>query len=206
MKRSTRIIAAIAAAAALAAAGVVAAHPGSGMGGWGMGPGMYGMGPGMGGWGMGGPGIGGPGVGPGMRGMGPGMGPGFGMGAGPRGAVGGFDMAAATAGHLASLKTQLKITPAQEPAWKAYEGVVTQQSAAMQALHDKFQGQWRSAQPGATPPELAAHRDAMFAQRESSWKAQSAALKDLYAALTPEQRAIADRSGGAMGARRFGPR
>lgn len=196
MKRSTRIIAAIAAATALAGAGVVAAHPGFGMGGWGMGPGMYGMGPGMGGWGMGG----------GMRGMGPGMGPGYGMGAGPRGVGPGIDMAAATAGHLAALKSQLKIAPAQESAWKAYEGVMTQQSAAMQALHDKFQSQWQNAQPGATSPEWAAQREAMFAQRESSWKAQSAALKDLYAVLTPEQRAIADRSGGAMGARRFGPR
>lgn len=189
MKRSTTIIAALAATAALAAAGIVSAHPGAGMGpgmgGWGMGPGMHGMGPGMGGWGMAGPGMGGPG----MRGAGP-----------------GFDMAAATAGQLAALKVQLKITPAQEAAWKSYEGVVTQQSAAMQALRDKFHGQWQDAQSGATPPDMAAHRQAMFEQRESAWKAQGAALKDLQAVLTPEQRAIADRSGGAMGARRFGPR
>jgi len=184
MKRSTTIIAALAATAALAAAGIVSAHPGSGMGagmgGWGMGPGMHGMGPGMGSGGMGGPG---------MHGGGP-----------------GFDMAAATAGQLAALKAQLKITPAQEAAWKSYEGVVTQQSVAMQALRDKFHGQWQDAQPGATPPDMAAHRQAMFEQRESAWKAQGAALKDLQAVLTTEQRAIADRSGGAMGARRFGPR
>ena len=186
MKRSTKIIAAIAATAALGLAGLVSAHPGFGMGpGYGMGPG-FGMGPGM--------------------GMGMGMGPGFGMGPGMRGAGPGFDMAAATAGHLAALKTQMKITPAQEAAWQTYEGVTTQQSAAMQALRDQFLSQWQGTQPGATPPDMAAHRQAMIAQRESGWKAQSAALKDLYAALTPEQRAIAERSVGGMGARGFGPR
>lgn len=190
MKRSTRIIAAVAAAAALGIAGIVSAHPG-----FGMGPG-YGMGMGM-------------GPGHGMRpgyGMGYGMGPGRGMGPGGWGAGPGFDATAAVAGHLAALRTQLKITPAQESAWKAYEKVVTEQATAMQALRDQFHAQWRNAQPGATPPDMAAHHQAMSSLRESSWKAQNAARQELFAALTPEQRAIADRSFGPMGSRRFGPR
>lgn len=199
MKRSTRIVAVVAAAAALGIAGIVSAHPG-----FGMGPG-YGMGMGM------GPGHGmGPGYGMGM-GMGPGMGPGrgmggYGMGPGGRGAGPGFDATAAVAGQLAALKTQLKITPAQQGAWQAYEKVVTEQATAMQALRDQFHAQWRDAQPGATPPDMAAHHQAMTSLRESSWKAQNAARQELFAALTPEQRAIADRSFGPMGARRFGPR
>ena len=106
MKRSTKIFAAIAATATLALAGAAFSHPGGGPGfGPGMGPG-HGMGYGM-----------GYGMGPG--GMGPGM-------MGP----GGFDMNAAAAGRLAALKAQLQITPAQEPAWKAYEATVTKPSLA----------------------------------------------------------------------------
>ena len=188
MKTTTKIIAAAAATLSLALAGAVFAHPGGGMG-WGPGAGN-GWGPGMGmGAGMGyGPGMGGMGMGPGMRGMGPG--------------AGGYDMAAATAGRLAAFKTQLKITPAQDGAWKAYESVVTQQSTAMQALRDDFHAKLQSAQPGATPPDMAAQHQAMFALRESSFAANSAALKDLYAVLTPEQRAIADRTMNYAGGRR----
>jgi Spy/CpxP family protein refolding chaperone len=132
-----------------------------------------------------GPGMG---FGPGMRGMGPG--------------AGGYDMAAATAGHLAALKTQLKITPAQESAWKAYEGAVTQQSTAMQAMRDDFHAKLQNTQPGATTPDMAAQHQAMFALRESSFAANSAARKELYAVLTPEQRAVADRTMNYAGGRR----
>jgi periplasmic protein CpxP/Spy len=180
MKTTSKIIAGAAAALSLALAGAVLAHPGGGMG-----PGM-GWGPGM------GPGAG---MGAGM-GMGPGMGMGRGMG------MGGFDMAAAAAGRLAALKTQLKITPAQESAWKTYEGVVTQQSAAMQAMRDEFHAKLQNTQPGTTAPEMAAQHQSMMALRASSAQANSAALKDLFAVLTPEQRAIADRGMGFMGAQR----
>lgn len=196
MKSSTRIIAAVAAAAALGIAGIVSAHPGAGMGpGYGMGPGGHmGTGAGM-GWGMG----------PGSH-MGPGYGMGRGMGPGSRGAGPGFDQSAAVAGHLAALRTQLKITPAQDGAWKAYEKVVTEQATAMQALRDQFHAQLRNAQPGATAPDMTAQHQAMSSLRETSWKAQNAAQQELFAALTPDQRAIADRSFGPMGGRRFGPR
>lgn len=141
------------------------------------------------------------GMGPGMGfgGMGPGMGPGMGFGGmGPAG----YDMAAVPSARTAALKSQLKITPQQEAAWKAYEGVVTQQAGAMQALRDRFHAQAQSAQPGAANPDFAAHRQAMFALRESNLAAHGAALKDLYAVLTPEQKAIADRSLNFMGAQR----
>jgi hypothetical protein len=197
MKTRTKIIA-VAATLTLALAGVASAHPGFGMGpgmGWGPGTGHMGWGPG-GGMGPGmGPGMGGDmrwGMGPGMggdmrRGMGPGMAGGPGMG--------GFDMNASAAGHLAALKTQLKITPAQETAWKAYEGVVTQQASAMQAMRD----QWQDAKPGAAAPDMAAQHQAMQSLRQSSWQAQDKAFKDLYAALTPEQQALVN--GGRGGPR-----
>lgn len=176
MKTTSKIVAGVAATLSLAVAGAVFAHPG------------FGMGPGMGFGGMG------PGMGPGM-GFG-GMGRGMGMG------PAGYDMAAVASARTAALKSQLKITPAQEAAWKAYEGVVTQQAGAMQAQRDQFHAQAQNAQPGAANPDFAAHRQAMFALRESSLAAHSAALKDLYAVLTPEQKAIADRSLNFMGAQR----
>lgn len=193
MKRTYKVIAGAAAVLSLALAASVYAHPG---GGWGPGYGMgQGMGPGM-GYGMGyGMGHGmGPGMGPGMgRGMGPGMGPGMGRGMGPA------DMTAAATARTSQLKADLKITQAQEAAWKAYETAVTQQAAAMQAMRTQMQ-----AQPGTSAPDWAAHREAMFKQRQAGLQAHTAALKDLYAVLTPEQRAIADRDMGPMGGLRMG--
>ena len=196
MKTTTKIIAAAAAVAAFALAGAVSAQPGYGPG-FGMGPGA---GPGwghMGGWGgmgmggWGGMGRGGPGWsgmgGPGMGGMGPGM-----MG------FGGFDMSQAAAGRLAAFKAQLKITPAQEPAWKAYESAVGEQAKAMQTMRDQFHAQWQNAKPGQAAPDMTAQHRAMFELRQSGWQAQQKALQDLQAVLTPEQ--VAAMGGG------WGPR
>jgi len=186
MKRTYKIITGAAAVLSIALAATVYAHPG---GSWGPG---QGMGPGM------GPGYGmGPGMGPGY-GMGPGMGPGMGRGMGPA------DMSAAASARTAQLKAELKITPAQEAAWKAYEAAVTQQATAMQAMRTQMQALMQNAQPGTTAPDWAAQREAMFKQRQAGMQAHTAAVKDLYAVLTPEQRAIADRGMGPMGGYRMG--
>jgi periplasmic protein CpxP/Spy len=192
--KTTRIIAAAAATAALALAGGVWAQPGYGPG--------FGMGPGF------GPGPDGGGMGAGWGGMGPGWGHmggwGGGIGRGGWGMMGpvGFDMSAVAAGRLAALKTQLKITPAQEPAWKAYETVVAQQAQAMQAMRDQFHAQWQNAKPGEAVPDMAAQHEAMLAQRQSNQQAQGKAIKDLYAALTPEQVAIMNGGWGPRGGAR----
>jgi Spy/CpxP family protein refolding chaperone len=133
-------------------------------------------------------GPGGPGAGPGWGHMGRmggiGGGPGM-MGGGP-----GFDMGAAAAGRLAAFKAQLKITPDQETAWKAYETTVTQQAQSMQQLRDQFHAQWQNAKPGQAAPDFAAQRQAMFAQRQANWETQRKAMQDLYAVLTPEQQSL----------------
>ena len=176
MKLTYKIIAGAAATLALAVAGIVHAHPGGGMG-FGMGPGMgYGMGPGM--------------------GMGGRMGPGGGwMGA---------DMAAVAAGHAAELKAVLKITPAQEKAWQAYEAAIRQQAAAMQSRRSQMQELMQKQQGGGDNAEFIAQRDAMIKRHDADRAAHAAALKDLYAVLTPEQRALADRGIGPMGGYRMG--
>lgn len=180
MKLTYKIIAGIAATLTLSAAGIVYAHQGGGMG---VGPGM---GPGM-------------GMGMGMGHMGPGMGMGWGMqGMGP-GAMVNQDLSALAASRMAQLKSDLKITPNQEAAWKAFETAVLQQSAAMQSMRSEMHAQMQSNPSGV---DHNAQRDKMIKLHETSTAARSAALKDLNAVLTPEQKAIADRSANVMGGHR----
>ncbi|MBK5206776.1 MAG: Spy/CpxP family protein refolding chaperone [Polaromonas sp.] len=169
MKFNYKIITGVAAAMSLAAAGVVYAQQGSGMGGYGPGYGMGGMGYGMAG-AMGG-----------------------GMGYGMAGGMFGID-----GGAIADLKAELKITPAQEATWLAFENLTKQQSAAMLALGS----QMHNPQPGATSADFAATRNAMMALRDANQAARETALKDLYAVLTPEQKAVADQRLNAMGGHR----
>ena len=169
MKRASKIAVGIGAALALAlSAAVVNAHP------YGYGPGA-GMGPGGGmGWGMGG-----------------GMG-GYGMG--PR-ASANVNPASIMEGRLAFLKSELKITSAQEAAWQAYAAKAKQQAEAMQAWHNtRF-----NTQPPASAPDRIAQHNEFMKQRVAQMDGMTTALKDLYAALTPEQKAIADQQLGGYG-------
>jgi len=184
MKRATKIAIGVGTALTLGlAAAVVNAQP------FGYGPGA-GMGPGP-GYGMGmayGPG---PGMG---RGMGP-MGFGPGRGIGPQGYG---NPAAAADARLAYLKAELKITSGQETAWKTFADQAKQQAEAMQALRTTVQGTTQ-----ATAPERLELRNQIMKKRQEQMEKSTTAFKDLYAALTPEQKKVADqRFGGDPG---FGP-
>jgi Spy/CpxP family protein refolding chaperone len=96
----------------------------------------------------------------------------------------------------------LKITPAQESAWKAYETSLQQQAKTMQALRGQMQTLMQNAQPGSA--EFIAQRDAMIKQHDANFAGRAAAFKDLFAVLTPEQRVIADGSFGPMGGYHMG--
>ena len=197
MKRITKIAVALGAALTLGlGAAAVSAQPY----GYGMGPGM------MGGYG---PGYGaGPGYGPGY-GMGPGMmggyGPGYGRGPGWMGGYGpGYGMGpqAMFGGYygnsdesLAAMKAQLGITAKQDAAWQAFAKNAKKQSENRQAWFAKMQ-QARSA---GSAPEFLAQQTEFMKQRQAELEANAAALKNLYAALTPEQKAIADQSFGGYG-------
>lgn len=143
-----------------------------------------------------------PGGGFGHGGMGWGMGPSMGMGPGMGGRTGASDMGALASAHTAQLKAELKITPAQEAPWKTYEAAIVQQAAAMQTARGKMLELMQKAQPGSA--EFIAQRDAMIKQQDAGFAARTAALKDLHAVLTPEQRAIADGGIGPMGGYRMG--
>ena len=201
MKRVTKIAITVGAAISLGlAAAAVSAHPygaGPGWGGGHMGGHMggyaqgYGMGPGM----MGGygPGYGG---GPGMMG---GYGPGNGAGPGMMGGYGpGYGMRAwgNADERLTALKAELGITDKQDGAWQAFADNAKKHQETRQAWFAKMQ----EARSAGSAPELLAQRAELMKQRQVEMEANAAALKDLYAALTPEQKAIADQRFG-----RFGP-
>jgi protein CpxP len=149
-----------------------------------------------------GPGMGGPGM---MGGNHPGaMGPGmFGGGFGPGMKAGAWgDPAAHLDAHLAAMKTELKITADQESAWQAYAAQAKKQAESMQALHAQAPAATQSA------PERLSQRAEFMKQSSARLEAMSAALKSLYTALTPEQRAIADQNFGGVRlsqAKQFGP-
>ena len=125
-------------------------------------------------------------------GMGYGMGPGMGMGPG-HGPMAGVDPAAMADSRLSDLKSQLKITTAQEAAWQAFANAMKQQASTMQAIRAQMQ------QSTGTAPERMAQRTAAMQQRSDGMAAVSNAFNALYTALTPEQKAIADQNFGMMG-------
>lgn len=118
----------------------------------------------------------------------------MGPGAGPGRAAGFVE------GRLAGLKSELAIIPAQESVWNAYADQAKKQADEMQKLHETMRGT-----NAGTLPERLELRNQMGKQREAQSEAMSQKLKDLYAALTPEQKSIADRRLGGFGAGMYGP-
>lgn len=135
--------------------------------------------------------VGGPGQG---QGFGPcnGDGPRAGM-AGAQGRGGNFNPAAMIEGRLAYQKAELNITKTQETAWQAYSAKVRDQAGVMLAMRGTMLND------EGTAPERIAARTALMKQHLGQAEAMSAALKDLYVVLTPEQKAIADQQFGHMG-------
>lgn len=113
------------------------------------------------------------------HGYGPMMGHGPMVGHGPmaRGMAGGPEA------HLGTLKTELKLTAKQEPAWQAFEKTVREQVAS----HGPGPA---GTAAGADPMQA---RIAFMEKRLAGMKAVAKARADLYTVLTPEQKAVADR-------------
>lgn len=191
MKRPTKIVIAVSTALSFGlAAAAVSAHPfgygggwgGGHMGGYGAGAG-YGMGPGM----MGGAGPG-YGMGPGMMGS---YGTDYGMG--PQGMFNAYRGTAEA--RFAGLKSELGITAKQETAWQAFVKSVKQRDESRESWFAKM----REARAAGSLPELLAQQDEIFKQQQAERQATTSALKELYAALTPDQKTIADQRFGGFG-------
>ena len=103
--------------------------------------------------------------------------------------------------RLAAQKSALKITPEQERAWTAYADVAKKQFESMWAQREAM---WKSA-PSSSAERYELHSKFM-AQRAQEHEKLSAAYKELYSALTPEQRTVADQRGGGYGPRGPGGR
>ena len=127
-----------------------------------------------------------------------GPGPGYGAGAGPfagagRGGPGRWGSAADVEERLAARKAAQQITAAQETQWNAFAALVRQQATEMQAHRDSM--------AGMTPMQRFEQRESLHAQRYEQRKAVVAAFDQLYAVLTPEQKALADQRGCGFGGR-----
>ncbi|HEV7821515.1 MAG TPA: Spy/CpxP family protein refolding chaperone [Burkholderiales bacterium] len=99
--------------------------------------------------------------------------------------------AARVEGYLAALKVELKITPAQEKAWQTFADKTRKQAEARSAQRAKFKGSKPA--DNVSAPERMAQRTAFMKQAVASMEARTAAVTELYAALTPEQKALADK-------------
>jgi hypothetical protein len=109
---------------------------------------------------------------------------------------GGMMNPAAAEARLDGVKSALKITAEQESAWNAYAGAVKAQAEQRVKFHEQM---------AATDPAARLEtRDQHFAARTESIKALDAARNGLYAVLTPEQKATADRMIGFPGFARRG--
>ena len=193
MKHTTKRYLAIAAASALVigAATTVFGHEGNGSGygpGWGGNHGMMGPGgmhgPGQ-GWMMGGPG--------GMQGPGGMMGGPGGMRGPGVGAMMGGDPVAFADQQLTETKSVLGITPDQEGAWNAYEEAVKGKAALMLTHRQTMFGD---------NPVTTEQRFDFREQGLEQMQLLTAASRDLYNSLTPEQQAQAGYLVGFQHARR----
>ena len=183
MKKKALIIGAVATTAVLAGGWALAQSVGHGPGGFGP-PFMRGHGPG--------------GMGPVMmqhmdQGMGPGMGMmrhgGGGMGHGMmHGAAGptGFDPA-----RLETLKTELAITAAQEPAWTKYVKIVEDAAAAMKTTREGINPDTVGKM---TPQDRFAFMTKIREQAQKQFATVKTAAEDLLTTLDDTQKAKARQS------------
>ena len=110
-----------------------------------------------------------------------------------RGRMGMMQGGAMAEQRLAKLKTELKISAAQEPAWSAFAAKATEQATAMKARHLQRREARKAMDTKPSAPDRMTQRVGQMKLNLASMEVMSSATRDLYAALTPEQRAVADQ-------------
>lgn len=98
-------------------------------------------------------------------------------------------MGAMASGRLAYLKAELKITDAQEEAWKGYAEAVKDRVSVMQGMH---QGMMTAMKSGSAVERMDARIQGMEAMVDAM-KSVKPATEKLYAVLTDEQKKTADQ-------------
>lgn len=101
--------------------------------------------------------------------------------------------------HEAALHDKLKITAAQEGAWKAFIGKLTPPRTTGAVPTRLGKGEWSK----LTAPERMDRRLDMMKKMEARLTERSAATKEFYAVLSPEQQKVFDQAMFKMEKRRF---
>ncbi|HET6377532.1 MAG TPA: Spy/CpxP family protein refolding chaperone [Methylocella sp.] len=94
--------------------------------------------------------------------------------------------------RVAALKTELKITDAQMPAWNKFSDAVL---AAAKSMDESMQSMHKHMQSGMkmSLPEQVSHRLQMMSSRVAAMQSIKEALDPLYASFSDEQKKIADK-------------
>jgi hypothetical protein len=119
-----------------------------------------------------------------------------------RGAMHGgmMDPGARVEQRLTRLKSELKITAEQEPLWQAFaEKSKSEAGKGMQGMRERMQ----DSKPVSAPDRLAQMQGHMK-ERLVALESVSESFNRLYAGLTPEQKATADKHFSAMGRHQHG--
>lgn len=119
------------------------------------------------------------------------------MGMGPGGgcAMAGKKMAhpARIDNKLAEMKKILEIGSEQEEAWATFAKTMKQQKTEMMsAMQAKMQQRTSDEQPAQTAPDRIGERIRSMKQRVAGMETVAAAMKQLYAVLTPQQKEVLD--------------
>lgn len=97
-------------------------------------------------------------------------------------------MASNAEARIASLKTELKITDAQIPAWNKFAEALRATAGSMNGMYE----QMTQSGPAATLPARLERRETMLSTHLNRVRALKEALDPLYASLSDEQKKIAD--------------
>lgn len=92
--------------------------------------------------------------------------------------------------HIASLQRQLKITPAQQPQWDAFTAVMRQNAAHMETLQRERADKIASL---SAPEDMRSYAELARSQAEDLQRLVPA-FDELYASMSPEQKAAADHA------------
>jgi hypothetical protein len=131
-----------------------------------------------------------------MRGMGPGgMGPGMmqhmGRGMGPGMMRGGPSLTFADPAQIETLKKELGITSAQEPAWTKYAKAIQDSAATMKTTRESVDPE---AVSKMSPQDRFAFVSKMREQGQKQFESVQAAAKELLATLNDTQKAKAEET------------
>ena len=120
-----------------------------------------------------------------------------------RGAMQGgmMDPGARVEQRLTRLKSVLKVTAQQEPLWLAFAEMSKDEAGkGLQAMRDRMKDDKQ-----ISAPERLAQMQGIMKERMAAMDSVSESFNRLYAALTPEQKAAADKHFSAAGRHRHGP-